>query len=136
MFLFLASASCQVVVSLSCDQIIPLTNTVIFATLLGQSSFFCATMPLILDLAAEYSYPVAEGITGGVLTTSVYATNASFLFVFSFQQVKPLWMVWVYTGTLIICVPLIFVYHGKSKRLETDLVEEQSAVFVNQHAIN
>ena len=42
-----------------------------------------------MELAAECSYPVAEGITSGVLVLSVYVINFVFFVAFMFPQAKP-----------------------------------------------
>lgn len=74
-----------------------------------------------MELAAECTYPVAEGITSGVLILAVYAINVVFFIAFMFPQANPRWMNWLLVGSTFVCVPLVSLYKERYKRLDVDL---------------
>ncbi|RMX42844.1 hypothetical protein pdam_00005147 [Pocillopora damicornis] len=93
---------------------------VFFASGISQVVLFCGTVPLIMELAAECTYPVAEGITSGVMVLSVYVINLIFFIAFMFPQASPRWMNWLLVSSTVVCIPLIAVYKAKYKRLDVD----------------
>ena len=119
-FLFVATAGAQAVLSLACEEIIPLSKPVFFASGISQVVLFCGTVPLIMELAAECTYPVAEGITSGVMVLSVYVINLIFFIAFMFPQASPRWMNWLLVSSTVVCIPLVAVYKAKYKRLDVD----------------
>lgn len=119
-FLFVATACAQTVLSLACEGVIPLTKPVFYASGVSQVVLFCGTVPLIMELAAECAYPVAEGITSGVMILSVYAINFVFFIAFMFPQASPRWMNWLLVSSTVICTPLIALYRERYKRLDVD----------------
>ena len=123
-FLFVTTACAQGVFSLACDQVIPLSKPVFFASGISQMVLFCGTVPLIMELAAECSYPVAEGITSGVLILSVYVINFAFFIAFMFPQANPRWMNWLLVSSTVVCIPLVAFYREKYKRLDVDESKE------------
>ena len=120
LFLFVSTACAQTVLSLACEEIIPLTKTVFYASGIAQVVLFCGTVPLIMELAAECTYPVAEGITSGVMVLSVYAINFVFFVAFMFPQASPRWMNWLLVSSTVVCTPLIALYTARYKRLDVD----------------
>lgn len=119
-FLFVSTACAQTILSLACEQIIPLTKPVFYASGIAQVVLFCGTVPLIMELAAECSYPVAEGITSGVLVLSVYVINFVFFVAFMFPQASPRWMNWLLVSSTVVCTPLVALYTERYKRLDVD----------------
>lgn len=119
-FLFVATACAQTVLSLACEQIIPLTKPVFFASGISQVVLFSGTVPLLMELAAECSYPVAEGITSGVMILSVYVINFVFFVAFMFPQASPRWMNWLLVSSTVVCTPLVALYTERYKRLDVD----------------
>jgi len=119
--LFVLTASAQLVLTLACDQVIPLTLTTFYASGIAQVVLFSGTVPLIMEVAAECAFPVAEGITSGVLILTVYIINFFFFIAFMFPQASPLWMNWLLVGSSAMCVPLLACYKGTNNRLSMDL---------------
>ncbi|KAK3700887.1 hypothetical protein QZH41_012705 [Actinostola sp. cb2023] len=120
-FLFVSTSSAQLVLTLACDQVIPLTLVVFYASGIAQMVFYSGTVPLIMEIAAECAFPVAEGITSGVLILTVYTINLFFFIGFMFPQASPLWMNWLLVGSSAFCIPLIACYRGTNNRLSVDL---------------
>lgn len=118
--LFICTACAQAVLSLACEQIIPLTKPVFFAAGISQVVLFCGTVPLLMELAAECAYPVAEGITSGVMILAVYVINFVFFVAFMFPQANPRWMNWLLVSSTVVCTPLIAIYTERYKRLDVD----------------
>ena len=113
----------QSVYSLACNQVIPLTKGILFATAFLHNMFFCASEPLLQDLAAEVAFPVPEAITAGVMFALACFVEFIFFIIFTFLVDKhdnPLWMNWVLAVVEVICVPIILLYRGKRKRLDVD----------------
>lgn len=119
-FLFLSTACAQTVLSLACEEVIPLTKAAFFAAGVSQVVLFSGTVPLIMELAAECAYPVAEGITSGVMILSVYGINFVFFVAFMFPQANPRWMNWLLVSSTVVCIPLIAFYTERYKRLDVD----------------
>ena len=123
-FLFFAAACCQTFYSLACAEIIPLSQAILFVTAYLHYTFFCANEPLLLDLGAEVAFPVAEAITVGMMYTAATVVELAFFITFTFVMDKddnPRWMNWVLALAEVVCVPLVFFYSGRRKRLQVDL---------------
>lgn len=73
-----------------------------------------------MELAAECAYPVAEGITSGVMVLSVYVINFVFFVAFMFPQASPRWMNWLLVSSTVVCIPLVALYTERYKRLDVD----------------
>jgi len=73
-----------------------------------------------MELAAECTYPVAEGITSGIMILSVYVINFVFFIAFMFPQASPRWMNWLLVSSTVVCTPLIALYRERYKRLDVD----------------
>ena len=119
-FLFLSTACAQTILSLACEEVIPLTKAAFFAAGVSQVVLFSGTVPLLMELAAECAYPVAEGITSGVMILSVYGINFVFFVAFMFPQANPRWMNWLLVSSTVVCIPLIAFYTERYKRLDVD----------------
>ena len=86
--------------------------------------FFCANEPLLQDLAAESAFPVAEAISSGVMDIAACIVEMVFFLTFTFLVDKsnnPLWMNWVLASAEAVCVPIVFMYSGRRRRLDVDL---------------
>ncbi|XP_001639708.2 solute carrier family 49 member 4 homolog [Nematostella vectensis] len=123
MGLFVMTVCCQTVLTLACEQVFPLTTTIFYISGISAMVFYCGTVPLVMEMAAECTYPVAEGITSGVLILSVYTFNLFFFIGFMFPQASPLWMNWLLVSSSAICIPLIACFKGKYNRLDVDTKE-------------
>ena len=121
--LFFSAGGAQTVLSLACDQVIPLNKAVFFTSGITSTVLLGATVPLTMELAAECTYPVAEGITSGVMVLCVWIINMMFFIAFMFPQANPSFMNWLLVSSTFSCVPLVALYTGKYKRLDVDLKE-------------
>ena len=119
--LYVASATFQVVYSLTCEQVMPLNKYILFAMAICQFMCFSGTTPIVLELAAECAYPVDEGLVTAVIYISAFLVNFLFYLVFTFLPTNPLWMNWVLVAAYAVCIPLVFIYQGKRRRLEIDM---------------
>ena len=132
MLLFLLSAGCTAVYSLACELLIPLSKQLLFAMAMLQYAFFSGTIPLTQELAAECAYPVHEGFVNAAFCSTATFVNFLFYVVFNFLDTNPLWMNWVMVGAYLGCVPLVFIYRGKRKRLEADTGRKEYVISSEQ----
>ena len=138
-FIFFGAACFQTVYSLVCNQIIPLSEAILFATAFLHYMFFCANEPLLLDLAAEAAFPVAEAITTGLMFTAAYIVQLFFFVTFTFildKNNNPLWMNWVLASAEVVCIPIIFIYNGSRKRLAVDLANKRDEIWTKGEEID
>ena len=119
--LYLFTTIAHIVLSLACEQVIPLTTVSLYTAVISQVIFFSASVPLLMEIAVECTYPVAEGITSGFMIFSVYFVNMLFFVGFMFPHASPRWMNWLLVVSTTVCIPLLAVYPQSYKRLDVDL---------------
>ncbi|GFN90272.1 disrupted in renal carcinoma protein 2-like protein, partial [Plakobranchus ocellatus] len=118
--LYTIGTGCFLVFTLMLIKIIPYSDILLWATIIGGTMFVNAAVPLMFELACELAYPTSEGAANGVLTYLNNVGGLFFLLVFSFPHVGTMWMNWVAIGSCLICIPLIGLLKGRFNRLEVD----------------
>ncbi|KAI8504226.1 Solute carrier 49 member 4 [Branchiostoma belcheri] len=89
-------------------SIIPFNTVSLYASFLLLQVSLLGCVPLFYELSVEASYPIAEGITSGVLTWSNNLFGLLFLLAFYIPNIGTSWMNWTALGTGVGVVPLIF----------------------------
>ncbi|XP_013415113.1 disrupted in renal carcinoma protein 2 [Lingula anatina] len=79
-----------------------------------------ALQPFGLELACEASYPVAEGVTAGLLTALYNGVAVIFFFSFMIPQVDIQYMNWVLVAAVVVSIPLTISYRESYRRLSLD----------------
>ena len=118
--LLVGATTSQVIFSLSSSHLLPPKNFLLYGSIIITGLFFNGTLPLFFELATECVYPVGEGITGGIITTSANLMLLVFYVIFMLPRSDVRWMNWITTGGLAACVPGLLMYKEKFRRLDID----------------
>lgn len=120
MFLLALAASAQLIFALSCVEILPASKAILYTSIIAGGLFYTATLPLYFELAMEGVYPVAEGLTGGVLMTVGSVVPLVFYLGFMLPHSNISWMNWIFVVGIAVAVPGMWIYQEKYTRLELD----------------
>ena len=118
--LFLGTSIFQLLFSLTCSNVIPYSEILLYSSIILGGLFFNGTTPLLFEMAIETVYPIAEGMTAVLLLVGGYVFYLVFVVVFMFPGTDVAWMNWatvVFNG---ICVPGLLIYKTKFTRLDLD----------------
>ncbi|XP_048585396.1 solute carrier family 49 member 4 isoform X2 [Nematostella vectensis] len=125
MVLFLGTSLAQLFFSMTCSELIPYSEIVLFASIIVGGLFFNGTTPLMFELAMECVYPVAEGITAVLLLVAGNVIYLAFQVAFMFPGVSVKWMNWFTVVATGICVPALLFYKGKMSYFKLGLDEDK-----------
>ena len=106
--------------TLSCLKVLPTTNAILYTSVIASGLFYNGSLPLFFELAMECVYPVAEGLTGGILITVGNVVLLFFYAAFMLPQSNVSWMNWVTVAGIGISVPGLMIYREKYTRLSLD----------------
>ncbi|XP_078594876.1 solute carrier family 49 member 4 homolog [Branchiostoma floridae x Branchiostoma japonicum] len=109
-------------------SIIPFSTVSLYASFLLIEVACLGCIPLFYELGVEASYPIAEGITSGVLTWSNNFFGLLFLLAFYIPNIGTSWMNWTALGTGIAVVPLMLLFREKYGRLSVDTGQAQNKI--------
>jgi len=120
LLLFGFAIASVLIFSLSYVGIIPFSIELLYITniLAGICAWGC--VPLFFELCCELSYPVAEGLTNGVLTLLNNIVGLVFLLVLMIPNVGAAWMNWTLLGSFTVCLPFLILTKEKYSRLNID----------------
>ncbi|XP_078678256.1 solute carrier family 49 member 4 homolog [Branchiostoma floridae x Branchiostoma belcheri] len=107
-------------------SIIPFNTVSLYASFLLLQVSLLGCVPLFYELSVEASYPIAEGITSGVLTWSNNLFGLLFLLAFYIPNIGTSWMNWTALGTGVAVVPLMLLFREKYGRLSVDTGQAQN----------
>ncbi|CAH1264533.1 DIRC2 [Branchiostoma lanceolatum] len=107
-------------------SIIPFSTVSLYASFLLIQVACLGCIPLFYELGVEASYPIAEGITSGVLTWSNNLFGLLFLLAFYIPNIGTSWMNWTALGTAVAVVPLMLLFREKYGRLSVDTGQAQN----------
>ncbi|KAL9988616.1 hypothetical protein ACROYT_G003082 [Oculina patagonica] len=120
-FVLLVGATvCFALFAFMCARIIPYTKAVLFLTFILGGFFTNATVPLFFEMAVETAYPVAEGITSGLLTVSSNVLSLVFYIFPMLPNFGLKWINWCTFATFAACVPLLALWRERYYRSEVD----------------
>ena len=111
-----------------CNDILPRSTTMLFVAAIGLSASFTAITPIFIEMACEVSYPIAEGLTSGLLSMFITFTATIFLLINLIPNIGTAWMNWWLTSVPVVTVPLLLMFRVKYQRVDIDT----GAIFVNQ----
>ena len=103
-----------------CNDILPRSTTMLFVAAIGLSVFFNAITPIFIEMACEVSYPIAEGLTSGLLSMFINFTATIFLLINLIPNIGTAWMNWWVTGVPVVTVPLLLMFRVKYQRVDID----------------
>ena len=103
-----------------CNDILPRSTTMLFVAAIGLSASFTAITPIFIEMACEVSYPIAEGLTSGLLSMFITFTATVFLLINLIPNIGTAWMNWWVTGVPVVTVPLLLMFRVKYQRVDID----------------
>ena len=103
-----------------CNDILPRSTTMLFVAAIGLSASFTAITPIFIEMACEVSYPIAEGLTSGLLSMFITFTATIFLLINLIPNIGTAWMNWWVTGVPVVTVPLLLMFRVKYQRIDID----------------
>ena len=119
-FLYAGSTLSLIIFSLICDGTIPFHLSLIYVTYVLTNVLLVGTNPLLLELAAECTYPVPEAITTSFMSMLSSGVMLVFYVIFMFPNMDVLWINWVNAVSTALCVPGLLFYSAKFTRLDID----------------
>ncbi|XP_067686951.1 solute carrier family 49 member 4 homolog [Haliotis asinina] len=105
---------------LLCLSYIPFNLVSMYLSSILMGVFINASVPLFFELGCEASYPIAEGVTVGVLTLANNLTGVIFLSVLQIPQIGVQWMNWAMLGSVAVTVPLLLLFTENYTRTDID----------------
>ncbi|XP_045194753.2 solute carrier family 49 member 4 homolog [Mercenaria mercenaria] len=119
--LFTCAMVCSIWFALLCTSVIVYDLKSLYASCILLGIFINGTTPLFYEICAEASYPVAEGVTGGFYTLVDNVGGVIFLSLVSVPNIGTEWMNWTVLGSLVVAIPMLFVFPERYKRTDIDL---------------
>ncbi|XP_046332330.2 solute carrier family 49 member 4 homolog [Haliotis rufescens] len=99
---------------------IPFSMVSLYVSCILMGVFINGSIPLFYELGCEASYPIAEGVTVGVLTFANNLTGVIFLSVLQIPRIGVAWMTWCILGSVAAAVPLLLLFTEKYTRTDID----------------
>lgn len=118
--LFFGSAGCFLWFSLLCLGMIGYSRYSLYQSSILGGFFVSGTIPLFYELTVESTYPVAEGVTTGLLTLINNSFTVMFLLVLMIPGVGTVWMNWCMFGACAGCIPVLLGFRESYRRLNID----------------
>ncbi|WAR05566.1 DIRC2-like protein [Mya arenaria] len=78
-------------------------------------------IPLFYEVSCEASYPVAEGVTGGVMTLVNNLFGVLFLCIMLIKDIGTSWMNWALFGSAVAALPLLILFPERYRRTDLDI---------------
>ena len=75
--------------------------------------------PIFYELCCENTYPIAEGVTVGLVSWLTSAVSLIFLLILMIFP-GTLWMNWTLVGSIAVCIPIILFHRDNYTRLDVD----------------
>ncbi|XP_046573382.1 solute carrier family 49 member 4-like [Haliotis rubra] len=104
-------------------SVIPFSMVSLYLSTILMGVFINASIPLFYELGCEASYPIAEGVTVGVLTMANNLTGVVFLSVMQIPRIGVGWMNWATLGSVAVAVPLLLLFTENYTRTDIDTQE-------------
>ncbi|XP_052807938.1 solute carrier family 49 member 4-like [Mya arenaria] len=107
--------------TLICEKIIPLNYPSLYISCILIGVFINGGIPLFYEVACEASFPVGEGVAGGVLTLVNILVGVLFLAVLFAKNISYDWMNWVLLGSSMLALPLLLCFPERYNRTDLDI---------------
>ncbi|XP_046573352.1 solute carrier family 49 member 4 homolog [Haliotis rubra] len=120
LFLFLLAAVSTIWFVLLRLSFIPFAMLYLYISSILVGVFINGSIPLFYELGCEASYPIAEGVTAGMLTSMYNLAGIIFLSVLMIPHIGVQWMNWCLLGTVIFAIPLLIIFKAQYPRTNLD----------------
>ncbi|CAH1773314.1 unnamed protein product [Owenia fusiformis] len=98
----------------------PADKVQLYTSIVLMGVFINGGIPLLYELACETCFPVAEGITGGMLTGLNTTIGMIFLLLLFIPNIGAVWMNWCLLGSCVLSIPLLLSVTANYARLDID----------------
>lgn len=126
--LFFGASGCFLWFSLLCLRMIDYVEASLYKSSILGGFFVSGTIPLFYELTVESTYPIAEGITTGLLTLINNSFTVIFLIILMVPGVGTVWMNWCMFGACAGCIPVLLGFHENYRRLSIDKEDSSTEV--------
>ncbi|OWF43789.1 disrupted in renal carcinoma protein 2 homolog [Mizuhopecten yessoensis] len=100
--------------------VIPSSIAQIYISIVAGTFFVNACVPLLIEMACENTYPVAEGITTIMMLTSLNVSGLLFLGVQMIPNIGTAWENWGVLTSIVVCIPVLILMNDSYNRLNID----------------
>ena len=107
--------------SLACQKIVPNRTADLYASSIIGNIALGATIPLFYELGVETTYPIAEGITTGLLTTVNNVCCLLFLIFPEIPGMGNIWANWLLVGSCAFSFFVLLVFREHYRRMSVDI---------------
>jgi len=121
LILFTGATGCFLWFCLICLRLIAYSKDSLYKSAILGGFFVSGSIPLFYELTIEQTYPIAEGITTGVLTLVNNLWTVLFLLILVFPNAGTIWMNWALFGACAITIPVLIMFRVQYRRLDVDL---------------
>ena len=116
----LCATAAFLVFALFCSGALSASTGALYTSSVLGGLLINSTIPLFFELAVETAYPIAEGLSGGVLALMNNVFCLLFLLVAMVLGLGTAWMNWAVTGACICSFALMLPFREDYKRLRVD----------------
>ncbi|XP_070174138.1 solute carrier family 49 member 4 homolog [Littorina saxatilis] len=120
LLLFVGAAGALVWFCLLVLQYIHFDLVSVYASSILTGVFVNGGIPLFYEAACEVTYPVAEGVTTGVLTALNNIVGVVFFALLFVPGIGVAWMNWMLLGTVLAALPLLLMLREHYARIDID----------------
>ena len=117
---FIAACGLTTWLALSSIHILPATTATVYISTILLGASMAAVVPLFYELSCETVYPIAEGVTNGIITLANNVSGLIFLLILMIPSIGTTWMNWFLLGSLVASVPALVLYKERYARLILD----------------
>jgi len=121
LLLFIGASGCFLWFTLLCLKLITYSRDSLYKAAILGGFFISGTIPLFYELTVEQVYPIAEGVTIGVMTLVNNVVTVIFLTLLMIPNLGTLWMNWALCGSCIVCLPVLLMFKEQYNRLNVDM---------------
>ena len=107
--------------SLACQKIVPNRTADLYASSIIGNIALGATIPLFYELGVETTYPIAEGITTGLLTSMNCVWSLIFLLFPEIPGMGSIWANWMLVGSCGFSFLVLLTFRDLYHRSSVDL---------------
>ncbi|XP_052807044.1 solute carrier family 49 member 4 homolog [Mya arenaria] len=121
LLLFIGAALSSFWFTAICEQYIPFNIPSLYTSCILIGIFINGGIPLFYEVSCEASYPVAEGVTGGVMTLVNNLFGVLFLCIMLIKDIGTSWMNWALFGSAVAALPLLILFPERYRRTDLDI---------------
>ncbi len=117
-------------------ETIPYSTSVVWITTILSCVGVWAPTPLFFELACEVCYPIPETIANMAITWLCQVPFVIFLAIQTIPGIGVEWMTWSFLGSIIITLPILYMFKEEYSRLDIDTQNVTHVVHSIERSVN